>query len=308
MFTKSLVVIASAGMLSAAVAQSGGINWQRDVNAALAEARRTQRPLMFYVVGPTSDRPDAEKDQRVAFRDPTVVRLSQRFVACRLQRSQHRPDLERWQISPNANLDIVFVTPGGDRIDMISAGASGNADSFSQKMHLVFDRHRNDLFARELQPRLDDPDTSVANLRTAIGVIDEFIIARADQALVRLLDRRGLNTQVRWDISRTRAPLSTPAAVNALFARAATDTAAAQALERCTPAAADVLLPHVGGEDAARHLLAYKALTSICRISGAKPDRFWEGPNERVKTDEIERVRTQATRAAERWKRENRYR
>jgi hypothetical protein len=308
MFAKCLLVLTSAGLATAALAQSGGINWQRDVSAALNEARRTQRPLMFYIVGPTSDRPDSEKDQRVAFRDPTVVRLSQRFVACRLQRSQHRADLERWQISPNSNLDIVFVTPDGNRIDMISAGAAGNADSFSQKMHLVFDKHRNELFARELQPRLDDPETSVANLRTAIGVIDEFIITRADQALVRLLDRPGLSTQVRADAYKALATLSTSAAVNALFARAATDTAAAQALERCAPAAAEVLLPHVGGDDPAKHLLAYKAVMGICRISGPKPDRFWEGPNERVKADEIERVRSQATRTAERWKRENRYR
>lgn len=293
----------------AAEAQSGrGIQWTRDVKQGIATAQQNLLPMMFYVVGPTSDRPDAEKDQRRAFQDRRVLEQAKRFVPIRISRSQHQDLLEKWGMSPNSNLDIVFVSPAGEKIDMIGAGGAGNPESLANKMFLVFQQHRNQIFSSELAPVLQKPDASAADMNKALKVIEQFVILTADQTLVSLLERPDLDQAVRKRVYEVLAVLSTPTAVQGLLDRSAQEPEAAAALTQCTPAAAEQMLGELGGEDPARHLITYKAVTQICRIREVKPDKFWEGTNTQLKQKELERVKNLVQKTAKRWSRENEYR
>ncbi|MBW7907232.1 MAG: hypothetical protein LC135_04060 [Phycisphaerae bacterium] len=303
----AISIVALPGL---APGQSQGIEWQRDVAAAVALAKRTERPLMFYVVGSTSDRPDeVEKDQRRSFRDARVMQQAKRFVTVRLARSQHRAELQNWGVNPNANLDVIFVRPDGTRIDQISASGAGIPESFAQKMAMVFNQYRNEVFAQKLRPMLDNSEATARDIRTALKQIDDFLILAADGTLAALLEREKLDPSVKPDIYRTLAGLSTPAAVDALLKAARSgDPNAIKVLDDCTPEAAERLLEDVGSSDPARHLLAYKTVTKICRLKNVKPDKFWDGVNQRVKDEEIERVRTEVRRIASRWKEQNEWR
>jgi hypothetical protein len=303
----TISIVALPGL---AFGQSQGIEWQRDVDAAVALAKRTERPLMFYVVGSTSDRPDdVEKDQRRSFRDARVMQQARRFVPVRLARSQHVDQLKKWGVNPNANLDVIFTWPDGTRIDQISASGAGIPESFAQKMAMVFNQYRNEVFAQKLRPMLDNPEATAREIRAALKQIDDFLILAADGTLASLLEREKLDPGVKPDIYKTLANLSTPTAVDALLKAArAGDQNAIKVLDDCTPEAAERMLDDVGSSEPARHLLAYKTVTKICRLKNVKPDKFWDGVNQRVKDAEIERVRNEVRHIAGRWKEQNEWR
>lgn len=313
--SSALIVI---GLLSAATSpaqnyggnqSNSGIEWSRDVAGSIALAKKADRPLMFYIVGPTDDRPDSEKDQRRAFKDPRVLAQAKRFVPVRISRSQHQNELKQWGMSLNSNLDIVFIRPDGSKIDQISAGGAGIPESFAQKMAMVFGQYRDEVFQQKIKPVLDKPDSTTRDLKQALDKISDFMILTADGAVAALLEREKLEPAIKTNAYKTLAELSTPAAVDALLKAAhAGDKDAIKALEDCTPEAAERIVADVGSPEPAKHLVAYKAVTKICRIKNVKPDKFWEGVNQRIKDEEIERVRNEVRRVAGKWKEQNEWR
>ena len=68
--------------LAAAEAQQT-IQWRTDVPGAIATAKQTRLPLMFYVLGRNEDRDNnLDNAQKRALADPRVVRLSQNLYQC----------------------------------------------------------------------------------------------------------------------------------------------------------------------------------------------------------------------------------
>jgi hypothetical protein len=279
------------------------ISWSLKVEECIARARQTNLPLMFWVLGRSASRDHRiESAQKRAFRDPLVVELSRRFVTVRLSRSRYRDQLEKWNLSPRTNLEIVFATPTGEKIDTLSPLGVGEPEVLARKMVLVFRHYREVFFETELRPKLEDDKTSDADLRAALKQVTELLILPADQCVVALLDRESLSDGVRKQVFETLAALSTAASVDALLKQAATDENARATLARCTPDAAERMLTELEGDDANLGLAVYRAVTRICRIRDVKPDRFWEGRNRVVKRKEIERVRRIVTSVAERWR------
>lgn len=286
-----------------ALAQQQPINWSQQVEQAVAQAQQTRRPLMFWVVGSSSTRdPDVESDQKASFRDPLVVELSKRFVPVRLSRDRYRELLEKWNVSRRTNLELVFVTPDGEKIDTLAALGVTQADVLARKMVLVYRHYRQQVFDRQIKPKLESEETSDADLRQALRVVVELLILSADESVVKLLARESLGAGVRNDAYKTLAVLSTPASVKLLLERAGEDEQAAAALTQCTPDAAETMLAALGGDDPDLHLAVYHAVTRICRIRDVKRDRFWQGRNQVIKRREIERVRQIVTRTARRWR------
>jgi len=287
----------------AAAQQDAAIHWSLNVEEAVGQAQRTKRPLMFWVLGRSDSRDDRlERDQKRAFQDPLTVELSRRFVTVRLSRSRYRDLLEKWNLSPKTNLEIVFVTPAGEKIDTLAPQGVANADALARKMTLVFQHYRRRLFEQEIRPKLGDEETAEPELRSALALIAEFLILSADQGVIKLLERGPLSASLRNEVYDTLAALSTPASVKALLERPTEDESAAAALARCTPDAAEQMLPALEGEDPERRLRVYHAVTRICRIHAVKPDRFWQGRIESLKRNELERVRRIVTATAGRWR------
>lgn len=311
---RGLTVALIAGVLlpMIAVAQSQGINWQRDPRAAVSAAQRANRPLMFYVIGASRGREDFSDDHRRAFQDPVVVRLSQRFIAVQLQRSQHRELVEGWSVGPNSNGDIVFTKPDGKEIGTIGASGVSKVDSLRQKLFECFRAFRDDLFTTDLQPVLTNEESPAKDVRAALKLIDEYVIESADGAVVALTNREKLDPAVRIQAFETLAKLSRPAGIRRLAEAAEKDKAAADAMKKAQPPAAEALLeqltPELMSTNPARFAELYQTVTQICRIRNVKQARFWEGTNERVKSEELERVRDLVRKAALNWSAQNEYR
>jgi len=294
---------ASALLVAAGPVTAQGLKWDLQVEKQIATAKKTRQPIMFYIVGRSGDRENSiETAQRASFRDGRVKAVGQQYVRVQLSRSRYRDMLKSWHLPPRTNMEIIFTTPEGELIDRLAPSGIADADSFTQKMVLVFRNYRNRLFDGELKPVLEGEDSKPSDVRLALKLIDDFRIMSADKTLVQMLERKKLSARTRPTIYGILATLSTNTAADALFEASAKDKKAEVALGKSTPAAAEFLLKYVGGEDEAKHLRAYKAVTKICKIKKVKPERFWKGTIERMRKEEVERVRGLVRKTAKRWR------
>lgn len=278
------------------------IQWGVDLNQAFATAQKNKLPLLLYVQSSDRDRDnDTESAHNKSFRDPTVIEWTRRFVAVKLSRSRYRKELTDWGV-PTANQSIVFVSHKQKLIDQLSADGVAKTDSLVEKMRLVFKQHRTTLFNEELRPKLEGRQKLTAQeLETALAVIRTFLIVESDAALVKLLERTDLEKGAATKIYAVLAELSTKAAVDELLKRAVDEPEAEKALARCTPEAAERLLPLLDDtKEREPFLLVYRSVTKICKLA-PKSDKFWDGTNQKLKNDELERVRTQVRRTAKAW-------
>ncbi len=298
-------IIGAAVLLAgrAVAQQPGAIQWSLKVEESVARAEQTRRPLMFWVLAGSANRDHrVERDQKRAFTDPLVVELASRFVTARLSQSGYRDLLEKWNLSPRTNLEIVFVTPEGDKIDTLAPQGVRNPEVLVRKMTLVYRHYRGVMFEKQLKPKLEDEATPNKELEEALKLIAQFLIVSADQSLIALFERETLGTGVRKQLYQTLAVLSTAASVELLLEQAVESEQAAAALTQCTPDAAERMLLALEDDNPVVRLAVYHAVTQVCRLRGVKSDRFWDGRNEIIKRKEIDRVRRQVKATAERWR------
>ncbi len=288
----------------AAFAQSGSINWLRDAAQAVKQAEQSGKPIMFYVVSRQGDRPDEiETAQKESFRNPIVGELSKRFVCSQLSRSRFPELLEKWGLPPRTNLEILFVTPQGDKLGaVVSPSAVAEPKALAQRMADAFDQYRTQVFDKDLKPVLEAEDAKPAEVKRVLTAVRQLTILSADAAVKKYAEREGIDDKLRQDAYETLAALSTSAAVDFLFTRGLEEPGLIKTLVKCTPGAAGRLVDHVGGPDAAKSLLAYNAVVKICKIKDAKTDKFWESDNTKAIEREIERVNSEVKKAAARWK------
>jgi predicted nucleic acid-binding protein len=302
------VIMVGLLLVDAAGAQQGGgragLRWGLDLAPAREQAMKSKQPLMLWIQGNTSERDDmdkVERDQMKAFSDPRVNDLSRKFVLCKVSVSRYRSELVKLLGTTPAHLDLYFVTAEGEKLGEISAAAAKNVDSLAQKMELVFDDYSSKLFIKEIKPILEDEKAKPKDQLAALDLVDKYNIRSADRAIVALVKRGGLDNAVTKKSYETLAAISSKEGVTELFERAINDKRAAEALEKCSTSGLDALLPFLDDQDPAKFLLAYRTVAKICKTT-AKPDKFWEGKNEKVKTDEVKRVKDLATKAQARSK------
>jgi hypothetical protein len=296
----ALVLLAAAG----ALAQGQLIEWRNDPQQAVAEARKTLRPLMVYVLGSTKDR-DAkqERGQKRAFDDPRVVRLSTRFVPLKLSRSQHANVLKDFFLPESASMMMSFVSPDGQKLDDLGANGIEKVDSLLAKMNGALKAHANRVYETTVKPKLTDAEATPADLKEAVRLVEQFEMDMADKDLVAVLDRTGLDQQLKAQIYDALAGLSTKTAVDKLLELSHSENPqAAKALEKCTPAGADILMGTLTADADPFDYTVYKVVTKICGIREVKPAKFFENTKGTLKEQELARVRKLVTAAAQRWK------
>lgn len=297
-----LLLVAPAG------AQRKSIRWMRDVNDGINLAKRSQRPIMFLVLGDSQRRDETLNQQRQkSMADPRVRYAARHYVPIQLVRSnsRYRALFEKLGVREDVNMEAIFSTPDGKQIG--SHHAIHVPDTFAQKMTQVFRVYRKQLFEEKLREQLEAEKPSTKNLRIALKLIEKFTIFEAEEPVLKLFDNKKLNPAVAKQAAAALAELSTKAAVEFLLKHAADAASphrkiAADALGKCTPVAAEMLVSELTGKDFARALAAYKAAAKICRVKNPKGDRFWRGDNARVKRDEVERVKRIVEKAAHRWR------
>ena len=299
----AILAVMMSSLVAFAAPENATIPWSLKVEDTIAQARITRQPLMFWVMGRSASRDDrVENRQKLAFGDPLVVELASRFLPIKLSRSRYREQLKKWDLSPKANLEIVFVTPDGDKIDTLAPLGVCEPEILSRKMALVYQHYRRGMFAKEIKPVLEDEQSTGSELEDALKRIEQFLILSADQSVIELLEREALDEQVIKAAYRTLAVLSTPASVDFLIEQVPRDQQVEAVLGRCTPAAAEQMLPALEGDNADLLLTVYRAVTKICKLRDVKADRFWTGHNLVIKRKEIERVRSLVTKRAQYWR------
>lgn len=305
---RQMILLVLCGLVAGgAWAQGRGIQWRTDVAAAIQTAQQSRLPLMFWILGRNEDRDNnLENEQKRAFADPLVLRRAQRFVTVRLSRSVHRDVLDELGLSRSTTLEVAFATPDGKLIDKLAPSGVARAESLAEKMRLVFNVYRQRLFTEELQPVLENPNVSLEQIQQALETVRNLNITAADGALIRLLERPGLDKRLNKLCLETLASLSTKAAVDKLVELV--DKANAQAIEalaKCTPAGAEHMLAHLVDKEGGVRLEVYDALVKICDIKSRKAPRWWEAVEPAQRQKEVDRVTGLVRQAAADWKQEN---
>lgn len=286
-------------------AQNNSINWSTNIDQGVALAQRNNIPIMFYVLAGSDDRDnDTERDHRRAFADPRVVELSKRFVTLHMSRSRFRDQLTQWGLPPGSNMMIVFTRPDGTKIDFLGDQGVAQAQSLAQKMALVFNKFRTDIFEEQLKPKLVEEKVNEGDVRKALKLIESYTILAADDELIEFVAREDVSPALKLDAYETLALLSTPTGLKALLAIAPDEPKIAKLLEKCTPDAADRMLEQMTLDNPkpVMFFATYSAVTKICRVKSPKPDKFWTGDNLRIKNEELERVRGIVRDVAQRWR------
>lgn len=298
-----LLVLAMAA--PAALAQNE-LKWSTAVEDGVKAAKKTQRPIMFYITSRGEDRNEkTERQHRASFRNARVAEQGRRYIPIQLSRSRYKDLLEKWQLSSITNQEIVFATPEGDMIDRASDSDIASPELFTKKMAEVFQRYRQQLFAKDVKPKLEQEDAPAKDLLDALKMIEDFLMLEADASVAQLASNEKAPANVRLRAYEVLAILSTDAATKTIFGAAPADKRVAALLTKLTPGAAESLLPFVGGDSLDAHVLAYNTIAKITKLSDAKPDTFWNGPNEQAKITEIERVKAHVEKVLKRWKEED---
>jgi hypothetical protein len=301
-----LVAVGSAWMVASAVAQGQRpIQWISNVEQGVARAQKVGLPVMFYVSGSSrGDGGDLKDAQQRAFRDGLVGGIArERFVCIRLAQSTTTQKLlEEMGAPTRLGYCLVFATPEGKLIGMIPPGQVADARVLARQMTAMFRKYRSGVFERDIKPKLENNATRAGEIIKGLKLIEKLLILEADDSVVKLLERGGLSQTVEKQAYNVLAVLSTPKSSKALLEAGVESKLAARALARCTPGAAEELLPALASENQDEFLIAYEAVTKICKIRGTKPKGFWSGKNQQLLADEIERVTNEVRKAAKRWR------
>jgi hypothetical protein len=300
-WTSCIVVLALVGV---AVGQSP-IQWRTDPAAGVETARSTLLPVLFFIPPSRDDeRSEIKKAQDETFRTPVVREVVERFfVPIMLPRSSDNMQMMADMGAPTAyGMYLAVVAPSGKLVGVVEPADTSTPKRLFARLTVLFNTYRHELYARDAQPILERLDASPADVQRALGLVLKFRIAEADEAVLKLFERPKLMATLKHDVFQTLAALSTPRAVEALLDAASTDRAAAVALEHCTPAGAESMLPALKPDGSDRAWLAYKAITQIDWIEDRKYRAFWQDADEARKTAEIERVTRLAKETAARWR------
>jgi hypothetical protein len=200
---------------------------------------------------------------------------------------------------------VLVATPRGHLVGTIRAGHVAKPNTLADQLTALFRKHRMSVFKGDLKPTLEDESANADQLIEALKVIEELLIVEADSSVLQLLDRKQLSEDARERAYQTLAVLSTTRTVEALLAAALGDEAAAAALSKCTPDAAEALLPKLDPAKPGVAIVVYNAVTRICEVDAVKPELFMEDAPEEAQRQEIERVKRAVTEAARRWREEH---
>lgn len=283
----------AAALLVSSAAPAAGQNWIANEQAAVAQARKANKPLVFFFrKNECSDKIDNRREAIAqAFRHPSVVALTQRhFVMCQTD-AEVQTDLKR-KLGAKL-LDVIITTPDGDVILKLPPADTAQPEKIVEHLRGAAAAHVERVYQREVRPVLTAEAARPADLRKALTRTRQLGLESADADVLRLLRNDKLDTGVRDLAFDVLAELSTQAYVAALLDQAERYPRANAALRKCKPRAASHLAGELKGQPTPRFLRAYRALAAVCNTR-AQPDEFWASADDDARRREIDRVKALA--------------
>jgi hypothetical protein len=295
---------------SDALAQSN-LQWIRSADDAVKRAQAQKKPILVYVRLPDDQRPetdDADSDIQRNFRDPRVQKRAQMFIPLLLTQSrQNREYITQFGLSATATMEMAFVAPDGKPLapTLATAGAR-QAESLMQRLGVALTAWGKMIYDTELKPTITDEKAEAAAIQRAVKLTGELRVKTADADLLTLLERENLPAAARSATLDALAALSSKAAITRLVELGRKDDAAAiKALEKATPAGAELMLDELKDKDGNFYYFVYSAITRICGIKDAKQRGYFENSKPDFYEKELERVRGIVRQQAKVWRNEN---
>lgn len=289
----------------------GNLQWVRSADEAVKRAQAQKKPILVYVRLPDDQRPetdDADRDIQRNFRDPRIQKRATMFVPLLLTQSrQNRETITQFGLSATATMELAFVSPDGKPLapPLATAGAR-QADSLLQRMGVAITAWGKMVYDAELKPVIADEKAEAAALQKAVRLTGELRVKAADTDLIKLLERENLPGGARTATLDALAALSSKAAIARLVELGRkNDTAAIKALEKATPAGAELLLDELKDKDGNFHYFVYSAITRICGIRDGKQKGYFDNSKPDFYEKELERVRGIVRQQAKVWRDEN---
>lgn len=293
--SRRLAGLALCALFAAGPALAQSLRFSQDPAAAIAEAKRDGRLLMFLIFDRSRDVSSRERNRiKRVLQDPRLAGAERRFVCAELNSANHRDEMRRWGLAENANFEIIFATPAGKRVHHCRIR---DVEYMITQIRAAWREYGLAVYDDEVEPALNARSLRAPEVRAALRQVRDLEIDIAADDVLRLLERDGLS-DLRPDIFKTLAAISTPRAVRTLLDRSAKEPEAADALLDCTPVATEMLLEGMLHEDLATRRLAYRAVTQVCKVPSPKPDSFWDKADESAHRAEIRRVRELARKYA----------
>lgn len=300
--------------VAAGLAQN--VRWETDVQGAIREAQREQRPLMFHVYSTRYEPEDSDDSiidrQRRVFADARVALASRQFVPVRLYRERDGQFLEQVGIPSHGGSDftIFWTTPQGKLLDRISAGGVTQVESMLQKMETIWEKYRQTILD-EIKPILGDENAEPRVVVDALRRLEELAIPEADEPVIELLKRESLDDAVRSQGVETLAALNSEKAVQYLFELSLTAKdprlarEVATRLTRADPPAARHLMKYLDEDDLDQQVAAYDAIAKIARVRTTRPGQFWQSASEDQRKQAFDLLKKDAEERIERWEQRN---
>lgn len=312
----AFALIASLALAAVAPAQSP-VQWKGNARAAIEDAQAQSLPLMFWV----SERQDWDDDdlrdaQERAFRDPIVVWLSRsRFIPVRVTRSSNViKAAEEFGLPTTHGLYIAVLSPSGKVLAEISPDDVSNPETLATRLMSSFNAYRSDVYESKVKPVLDNPESTVPQLREAMSTVWRLGIRAADEHVVKLLERPNLTPTQRAKLYSMLASLATKPCIDRLLAAAPTDKDAQRALRGAETGALKFLLSEIPAPDPAqgsvkdpgpglndRQFAAYTAACAVARAGEPRPRAFWEKSPARRQAEELADCRRKAEAVLSYW-------
>lgn len=292
-------VIAAMLMLTprAAVAQNP-VQWSSNPTRSVERAAESALPLLIYVQdGGDNNNNDLENAQQEAFCDPVVVGIVQKcFVPLQVSRnSRNIEEFNRLGLPTGFGLYCAVVTSDGKLIAQIGPGEVAQPPLFAARLNEAYGRYINELYQTTLRPVLTDPSSEKWMARRAAQVVWRLGIRLADRDIIGLLSREDVNATDKAKLYQLLAALATQTSINALLDRSG-ESAAVTALNNASPGALEWLvpaMPKAEGEPTAKQLVAYTAMTRICRTTSFGKG-WWDSATPQDRQKELDRVRNRA--------------
>jgi hypothetical protein len=279
------------------------IEWLTDPDVGYAEAKKAELPILLYLDAHPADEEASDEAQETALAHPLVARVARgRFVAIRLRHASITQTLmQQMQVTDAEPFGIVAATPNGTWVGTIPPDEVAQPITLARELRRILASYGGKLYSEELKPVLEDKSAQPAAIKKALDEIAKFSVAAADEAVINLLDRKELDPALKPRVYRTLAELSTKRSVETLLDAASRDEAAAEALQKCTPAAVEPLLAALNAAKPKQLIAAYDAIVQICAIENGKPADFWDKSSEESRAKEIQRVSQAAAACARQW-------
>ena len=199
--------------------------------------------------------------------------------------------------------EIAFVSPDGQVIDRISPSGVAEANTLAEKMKLVFDSYRKQVFTKEILPELEKPDATPEKMRIGLEAVRDLNIVSADTALLKLIERENLNRGIQFLAYDVLASLATKPGLEKLVELSdESKPHADEALGQTTPVGAEILADKLMDNDRVR-IPVYNAICKVCDLKGRKTQKWWErSENQVALKEEVDRTQKAAKEAADRWR------